>query len=75
MGELVVAYDIKASNKTLHPKPFYVLYIEPNASGTSHSVFKLPTKQILTVPKYKLMLVPEDIFKHMFDKKYRNQKG
>ena len=51
MGGLVMAYDIKASNKTLHPRTFYALYLGLNDSGTGHSVFKLSTKQLLTTPK------------------------
>ena len=50
-GELVMAYDTNASNKTLYPRAFYALYIGPNNSGTGHSVFKLSTKQLLTTPK------------------------
>ena len=65
--ELVMAYNVKAGNKTLQPKIFYVLYIGPNNSGTDHSVFKLSTKQLLTTPKRKLVPMPEDIIQHMFD--------
>ena len=73
IGELVMTYDVKASNKTLYPRAFYALYIGPNVGGTGHSVFKLSTKQLLTSPKYKPVPMPEDVFQHMFDKKYRNK--
>ena len=55
IGEPVMAYDVKASNKTLHPRAFYTLYIGPNDSGTGHSVFKLSIKHLLTRPKCKPM--------------------
>ena len=42
--DLVMAWDVKANNKTSRPRVFYALYIGPNNSGTSHSVFKLLTK-------------------------------
>ena len=48
---LVIAYDIKTSNKTLHPRTFYTLYIVLTDSNTGHSVFKLSTKQLLATPK------------------------
>ena len=41
IGELVMAYDITADNKTTHPRAFYAFYIRPNDSGTGHQVFKL----------------------------------
>ena len=39
-------------------RPFYTLYIGPNDNGTSHLLFKLSTKQILTTLKYKPVLIP-----------------
>ena len=67
-----MAYDIKASNKTLHQRKFYALFIEPNDGGTGHSVFRLSTKQLLTTPKCEHVPMPEDVFQHIFDKKFRN---
>ena len=61
IGELVMAYNVKDSNKTLHPRTFYALYIGPNDSGIGHSVFKLSIKQLLTTPKYKPIPIPEDV--------------
>ena len=36
MGELVLAYDIRANNKTSRPRAFYALYIEPIDSVLSY---------------------------------------
>ena len=51
IGELVVAYNVTASNKIVHPRAFFSLYIGPNDSGSGHIVFKLSTKQLVTTPK------------------------
>ena len=53
IGELVMAYDVTAGNRTTHPIAFYTLYIGPNNSGTSRIVFKLLMKQPVTTPKCK----------------------
>ena len=45
MRELVLAYNVKASNTTSSPRVFHTLYIGPNDDGTGHSVFKLSTKK------------------------------
>ena len=63
---LVMTYGVKASNKKLYPRTFYALYIGPNDSDTSHSVFKLSTKQLLTTPKCKHVPMPEDVIQHLF---------
>ena len=60
-AELEMVYNKNASNKTLHPRIFYTLYIGPNDSGTSHLVFKLSTKHPFTTPKYKPVPISEDI--------------
>ena len=39
IGELVMAYDVTADNKTTTPRAFYALYIGPNDGGTGHHVF------------------------------------
>ena len=44
IGELVMVYNVTASNKTTHPRAFFVLYIKPIDNGTGHIVFKLSTK-------------------------------
>ena len=41
IGELVMAYDVTADNKTTTPRAFYALYIVHNDSGTGHQVFKI----------------------------------
>ena len=71
--ELVIAYNGKASNKTLHPRTLYALHIGPIDSDTGHLVFKISTEQLLTTPKCKLVPIPEDVFKHMFDKKNQSE--
>ena len=48
IGELVMAYDVTSSNKTIDPRAFFALYIGPNDSGTGHTVFKLTTKRLVT---------------------------
>ena len=42
-GKLAIAYNNNASNKTLFPRTFYVLYIVLNDSGTGHFIFNLST--------------------------------
>ena len=61
--ELVIAYNNNTSSKTLYPKISYALYIGPNDRGTGHLIFKLSTKQVLTIPKYKPVPMPEDLIK------------
>ena len=56
-----MAYNTNDSNKKLHPKTIYALYIGPNDSGTGHSVFNFSTKQLLTTPKRKYVPMSEDI--------------
>ena len=58
-----MAYDNNARNKTLYQIIFYVLNIGPNDNGTGHLIFKLSTKQILTVLKYRPVPMPEDLIK------------
>ena len=48
IGELVMAYNVKASNKTSQPRIFYVLYVGPNI-------------QLLTTPKWKPVPMLENI--------------
>ena len=62
IGELMMAYDIKTSNKTLYPGTLCVLYIRPNDGGTGHSVFKFSTKQLLPTSKCNPVPMPEDVF-------------
>ena len=61
IGELVMAYDVTASNKTTNPGAFYALYIGPNYSGTRHIAFKFSMKRLVTTPKYKPKPMAEDL--------------
>ena len=62
IGELVMAYDVISNNITSHPRAFFVLYIGPNDSGTSHTVFKLSTKRLVTTLKCQPKPMAEDFF-------------
>ena len=61
IGELAMAYDVTASNNTIHQRAFFALYIGPNDSSTDHIVFKLSTKQLITTPKCKPKPMAENI--------------
>ena len=52
-----------SSIKTTDLRVFFALYIEPNDSGTGHTVFKLSTKQLVTTPKCKPKPMAEDVVK------------
>ena len=58
-----MTYDVTANNKTGHPKAFYALYIGPSNNSTSHIVFKLSTKKVVTTTKFilKSKSMAEDI--------------
>ena len=56
-----MVYDVATNNMTAHPRAFFALYIGPNNSGTSHTVFKLSTKRLVTTPKLKPKPMAEDI--------------
>ena len=60
-GDLVMAYNTNAENSILYSRTFYTLYIGPNNNDTSHLIFRLSTKQILTTMKYELVPVPENL--------------
>ena len=63
IGELVMAYDVTADNKTTTPRAFYVLYIGPNDGGTGHRVFKMSIRRMVTTPKCKPIPMPDDVIK------------
>ena len=63
--ELVIAYNNKAGNTTLHPRVFYGLYIKPNDVKNGHLIYKLFTDQILVTMKYQSVPVPKDIIETM----------
>lgn len=60
-GELVIAYDNKVGNKTLHPMVFYALYIRPNDIGNGHLIYRLSIDQILVTKEYRSVHVSEDL--------------
>ena len=60
--ELIMAYNVKARNKTTHPREFFALYIGPNDSGTGHIVFKLSTKRLVTTLRCKPWPMADNIF-------------
>ena len=61
MGELVMAYTVRANSKTSRPRAFYALYIGPNDGGTGHSVFKFSTKKMIITTKCKPVPIPDDV--------------
>ena len=63
MRELVLAYDVQSNNRTSQPRVFYALYIGPNDGGIGHSVFKLSTKKLILTPRYKPILMPDNVTK------------
>ena len=67
IGELVMAYDVTANNKTTIPRAFYALYIGPNNSSTGHQVFKLLSKRLVTTPKCKPVPIPDDVIQVVND--------
>ena len=62
IGELVMVYNMTANNKTAGPRVCFILYIQPSNISTSHIIFKLSTKKLVTTPKCKLKPMVEDIF-------------
>ena len=67
IGELLMAYDVTANNRTIIPRAFYALYIGPNDSGTGHQVFKLSSKWLGTSPKCKAVSMPDNIIQVVND--------
>ena len=57
-GELVIAYDNKVGNTTLHPRAFYALYVILNDNSNGHLIYRLSTDQILVTKEYQSVLVP-----------------
>ena len=46
-GDLVMAYNTKASNDTGTQRAVYSLYIRPNDAGTAHYVYNMTTKRVI----------------------------
>ena len=63
IGELVLAYDVQANNKTLKLRAFYALYIGPNDGGTGHSVLKLSIKKMIITSRCKSVPMPDNVIK------------
>ena len=51
-NELIIAYDNKARNNTLHPKVFYALYINPNGDNNGHLIYDLSRDKIVVTMNY-----------------------
>ena len=51
IGDLVIAYDDKANDKTSKPREFFALYISPSDNGTDYILFELKTKKVVSTPK------------------------
>ena len=60
-GELVIAYDNKAGNKTLCPRAFYALYVRLNENNNGNVIYRLSTDQIVITKDYQTVIVPEDL--------------
>ena len=60
-GELVIAYDNKVGNNTLHPRSFYALYVKPNENGTKHLIYRPSTNQMVFTKDYWTVPVPKDL--------------
>ena len=63
--ELVIAYDNKTGNNTLHPKVFYALYIKPNGDNNSHLIYGLSRDKIIVTMNYQSVPVPGDLIELM----------
>ena len=61
-SELVIAYNNKAGNNTLHPKVFYALYIKPNGDNNGHLIYDLSRDKIVVTTNYQSVPVPTDLF-------------
>ena len=64
-SELVIAYDNKVGNKTLHPRLFYALYIRPNDIGNGYLIYRLSTDQILVTKEYQPVPASDDLIEAM----------
>ena len=61
-SELILAYNNKAKNNTLHPKVFYALYIQPNGDNNGHLIYDLSRDEIIDTTNYQSLPVPTDTF-------------
>ena len=60
-GELVIVYNNKVGNETLHPIVIYILYIRPNDIDNGHLIYRLSTDQILVTKEYQSVPVSDDL--------------
>ena len=64
-SELVIAYDNKDGNNTLHTKVFYALYIKPNGDNNSRLIYDLSRDKTIVTMKYQSVPVPGDLIEPM----------
>ena len=72
--ELVIAYNNKVGNKTLHPMVFYALYIRLSDNGNGYLIYRLSTDQILITKEYQSVHVPEDVIEAISETKSYDNK-
>ena len=60
-SELIIAYDNKARNNTLHSKLFYLLYIKPNDDKNGQLIYNLSRDKIVVTINYQSVPVPTDL--------------
>ena len=65
ISELIITYNNKTGNNTLHPKVFYVLYIKPNGDNNYHLIYDLLRDKIAVIMNYQSVPVPEDLIEPM----------
>ena len=58
---MIIAYNDEIGNKTLCPRTFYALHVEPNQEGNGHLIYRLDKDQIVVTMDYRTVPVPEDI--------------
>ena len=64
-NELVIAYNNKARNNTLHSKVFYALYIKPKDDNNSHFIYDLSRDKIIVPINYQSAPLTEDLIEPM----------
>ena len=61
-NEIIVAYNNKARNNTLHPKVSYTLYIKLNGDNNGHFIYDLSRDELVITTNYQSVPVPIDLF-------------
>ena len=72
-GNLVMAYNTKASNDTGTQRAVYLLYIRPNDAGTAHYVYNMTTKRVISSPKVIIKKMAQ-VFIDLIDKNSEEEK-